>query len=249
MRHLRQEFAKRLNGILNVSCEVADVRGEGREPEEISGLPSDISHASPRSWFVVRTKPRQETVARDQLQNQNFEVYLPQVNTRITHARKVSWQPRPLFSGYLFMHLSREEQRWTTIRSTVGVLAPVSFGAIYPPVPDAAIDMLQSRHDEQGYILVEKSPKTPFKTGEKVRLHDGSLKGLDGIFVEMRGEDRALVLLRLGKRANLTHPTGNPMAKTRQESSGINTSQSRNFHGGKDRITHNGGHNAQTHRN
>lgn len=72
-----------------------------------SHLPSGASHAPPRSWFAVRTRPRQETVARDQLEHQGFEVYLPLVNTRITHARKVSWQPRPFFSGYLFMHLSK----------------------------------------------------------------------------------------------------------------------------------------------
>jgi len=148
-----------------------------------------------RRWFAVRTKPRQETVARDQLAQQGFEVYLPLVNTRITHAHKVSWQPRPFFAGYLFVHLSREQQRWTTIRSTIGVLAPVRFGDFYPPLPAAAIEMLQSGHDEQGYINVSSKPASPFKTGDAVHLHDGSLKGLEGVFVEMRGRDRALVLL------------------------------------------------------
>jgi len=155
-----------------------------------------ISHiSSPRSWFVIRTKPKQEAVARDQLQQQGFDVYLPLVNTRITHARKVSWQPRPFFSGYLFMHLSRDEQRWTTIRSTVGVLAPVSFGNFYPPVPDMVIEMLRSRQDESGYITVVMNPGSPFDAGDAVRLHDGSLKGLEGVFIEMRGGDRAIVLL------------------------------------------------------
>ncbi len=148
-----------------------------------------------RSWFVVRTKPRQETVARDQLENQGFDVYLPLVNTRITHARKVSWQPRPFFSGYLFMHLSEDEQRWTAIRSTIGVLAPVSFGDFYPPMPDAAIEMLRSRQDEHGYIMVINNPASPFNAGDTVRLNDGSLKGLEGVFLEMRGQDRAMVLL------------------------------------------------------
>jgi len=148
-----------------------------------------------RSWFAIRTKPRQEIVARDQLKNQGFDVYLPLVNTRITHARKVSWQPRPFFSGYLFMHLSKEQQQWTTIRSTIGVLAPVSFGDFYPPVPDAVIDLLQSRHDENGYINVESKPASPFQSGETIQVNDGSMKGLEGVFLEMRGQDRAMVLL------------------------------------------------------
>jgi len=149
----------------------------------------------PKQWFAVRTKPKKEVVARDQLENQGIKVYLPLVNTRITHARKVSWQPRPFFAGYLFVHLSRDEQRWTAIRSTVGVLAPISFGNFYPPLPDKAIAMLQSLQDEDGYVTVGKSVESPFETGEKIRLQDSSLKGLEGVFVEMRGEDRALVLL------------------------------------------------------
>jgi len=153
-----------------------------------------------RLWFALRTRPRKETLARDQLQNQGFEVYLPMVNTRITHARKVSWQPRPFFPGYLFVHLSRDEQRWTTIRSTVGVLAPVSFGDYHPSLPDAVIEALRARHDEHGYIQIGRLPESPFRAGENVRMHDGSLKGFEGVFVEMRGSDRALILLNWMQR-------------------------------------------------
>lgn len=148
-----------------------------------------------RFWFCVRTKPKQETLARDQLLNQGLEVYLPMVNARITHARKVSWQPRPFFAGYLFVHLAKEEQRWTTIRSTVGVHAPVSFGDFYPPLPNVAIEMLRSNHDEKGFIAIGRPIEAPFIAGDKVRLHDSSLNGFEGVFVEMRGNDRALVLL------------------------------------------------------
>jgi len=148
-----------------------------------------------RKWFAIRTKPRDEIKARDQLLLQGFEVYLPLVNTRISHARKVSWQPRAFFAGYLFLHLRQDEQRWTTIRSTIGVLAPVSFGTFYPPIPESVLLMLQSRHDEQGFIGMDVKPESPFKSGEKVRLKEGALKGFDAVFVEMRGEDRALLLL------------------------------------------------------
>jgi len=154
-----------------------------------------LSHIS-RSWFAIRTKPRKEVVAKDQLENQGYEVYLPLVNTRITHARKVSWQPRPFFSGYLFVCLSRDQQQWTAIRSTIAVLAPVSFGSFYPPLPDRVIETLKSSHDENGYITTSGGGvDVPFELGEKVRLNDSSMKGLESVFVEMRGEDRALVLL------------------------------------------------------
>ncbi len=166
-----------------------------------------------RFWFAIRTKPRDEIKARDQLRLQGFEVYLPLVNTRISHARKVSWQPRAFFVGYLFMHLSKDEQRWTSIRSTIGVLAPVSFGLFYPPIPEAAILMLQGRHDEQGFVSVEVKPESPFKVGEQVRLNEGALKGFDAVFLEMRGEDRALILLDwMNKKMRVLAQTGHLVA-------------------------------------
>ncbi|MDX8405844.1 MAG: transcriptional activator RfaH [Mariprofundus sp.] len=154
-----------------------------------------------RSWFAIRVKPRQETVAVTNLERQGFEVYLPMINTRISHAGKVSWQARPFFVGYLFVHLSKAEQRWTTIRSTTGVLTPVSFGLFYPPIQDAVIEMLQARHDENGLISLAMTQAAPFSQGEKVRMLDGAMKGLEGVFIEMRGQDRALVLLDWMKKS------------------------------------------------
>lgn len=148
-----------------------------------------------KQWFAIRVKPRQETVAALNLERQGFEVYLPMINTRISHAGKVDWQPRAFFAGYLFVHLSTAEQRWTTIRSTVGVLAPVVFGTFYPPINDQAIQLLQARHDEHGLISVSRTPESPFNSGEQVRMLDGAMKGLEGVFIEMRGRDRALILL------------------------------------------------------
>ncbi|PIW46999.1 MAG: transcriptional activator RfaH [Zetaproteobacteria bacterium CG12_big_fil_rev_8_21_14_0_65_54_13] len=154
-----------------------------------------------RQWFAIRVKPRQESLAAANLERQGFRVYLPMMNTRISHAGKVSWQPRPFFVGYLFVHLARDEQRWTTIRSTVGVLAPVVFGTFYPPLNDQVIALLQARHDEDGLISFSSTPEAPFKAGEKVRMLDGSLKGLEGVFIEMRGQDRALILLDWMKKS------------------------------------------------
>jgi len=151
---------------------------------------------SDRQWFAIRVKPRQESLAASNLERQGFRVYLPMMNTRISHAGKVSWQPRPFFVGYLFVHLARDEQRWTTIRSTVGVLAPVVFGIFYPPLNDQVIALLQARQDENGLIsIASATPEAPFRAGEKIHMLDGSLKGLEGVFIEMRGQDRALILL------------------------------------------------------
>jgi len=154
-----------------------------------------------RQWFAVRTKPREEARAKQEFERQGFTVYLPLALVRITHARKVSWQPRPFFAGYLFLHLAPEERQWTRIRSTYGAVGAVHFGPFYPPVPDGVIAAIRARENERGLIELDRTPTAPFKKGDRVRLLTGSLSGLEGLFQEMRGEDRALILLNwLGRR-------------------------------------------------
>jgi transcriptional antiterminator RfaH len=155
----------------------------------------------PRAWFAIHTRAGREFEARTQLQNQGFEVYLPTVLQRIRHARKVSWQPRAFLPGYLFLHLSAGERRWTSIRSTRGVIAPVRFGAHTPAVDAAVIAALKARENDDGHIvLATGGPEAPFRAGQKVRVLAGAMADLEAVFACMRGEERALVFMQLLQR-------------------------------------------------
>jgi len=148
-----------------------------------------------RQWFAVRTKARHEVEALNHFERQGFAAYLPRTLVRTTHARKVCWKPRPFFPGYLFLHLAPEERRWTTIRSTIGAIGAVHFGHHYPPVPDVFIELLKAREDEHGLIVAERTPDSVFQPGERVRVLNGPMQGLEGVFVAMRGEDRVMIML------------------------------------------------------
>jgi len=148
-----------------------------------------------QKWFAVQTKPGQECLAKANFERQGFEVFLPVTKVRVSHARKISWQPRPFFASYLFLHLSPEQQRWSTIRSTVGAVGAVHFGAQFPALPEMAISLLKEHEDEAGFISLERTVEQPFLAGDRVRIQAGPMRGFEGVFVEMRAEDRALVLL------------------------------------------------------
>lgn len=154
-----------------------------------------------RVWFAIHTRAGREQEAMMHLQQQGFTVYLPTVLQRIRHARRVRWQPRAFLPGYLFLHLAPDERRWTSIRSTHGVIAPVRFGAHYPAVDAAVIAAFRAREDADGHIeLPGGGPAAPFREGQRVRLLDGAMADLEGVFVCMRGEERALVFMRLLQR-------------------------------------------------
>ena len=156
---------------------------------------------SGKLWFVVHCKPRREAEARGEFVRQGFDVWLPMELRLVRHARRVRRRPRPFFPGYLFLRLGEEERRWTTIRSTRGAIGAVHFGMHYPPVPDGLIAQLRALEDEDGLIRrTVTDVSAPFERGARVRVRDGAMAGLEGVFFASDGEQRALVLLEMLQR-------------------------------------------------
>ncbi len=155
-----------------------------------------------RSWYLVYCKPRQESVARENLMRQGYEVYLPLLHeVRRRQGRRVS-VIAPMFPRYLFIHLSSETDNWAPIRSTLGVISIVRFGRAAARVPDGLIGALRSREDAQGIQIL---PMAEYKPGSRVRITQGGFAGYEGIFQTTSGRDRVTVLLDvLGRSARTT---------------------------------------------
>lgn len=145
-------------------------------------------------WYVVATRPRQESIARGHLQNQGYRVLLPQISLK--KRRQTRWVPvvEPLFPGYLFVQIAFGEDDAAPIRSTVGCRGLVRFGEHYPPIPAAVLEALTSQAasvSEGGSLFI---------SGETVRLESGPFAGLTAVFDMPKGDDRAQVLIQmLGK--------------------------------------------------
>jgi len=156
-------------------------------------------HETKRKWFAVRTKPRQEQRAIMHYKRQGFIVYLPMVQSVRRHARKTEQVMRPLFPGYIFLHLSPEERDWTAIGSTIGAIGPVRFNNYYPPVPDWVIAGIQARENDNGYIPLRSLGDKTLKAGTRVAVSLGA-KEIEGVFLNFRDEDRVIVLLDILQR-------------------------------------------------
>jgi len=152
-----------------------------------------------RKWFVVRTKARQEEIATMHYIRQGLVVYSPMVQTIRRHARKTEQVMRPLFPGYIFLHLNPHEQDWTAISSTIGAIGPVQFNDTYPPVPDWVIAGIQSRENESGFIPLRALGDKALKSGSRITVAMGN-KEIDGIFVNFRDEERVVILLNILQR-------------------------------------------------
>ncbi|MFW2437775.1 MAG: transcription/translation regulatory transformer protein RfaH [Arenicellales bacterium] len=156
-----------------------------------------------KSWYLIYTKPQKELVARENLERQGYEIYLPMARLRRRRMGKGATRIEPLFPRYLFIHLDTKTDNWSPIRSTLGVSNLVKFGMYPSAVPEALIKLLCDRCDDEG---IQNIVPDEYKEGEAIRVMEGPMTGLEGVFLAKTSNDRVMVLLDIvGKhtRVNL----------------------------------------------
>ena len=152
----------------------------------------ELQHSS---WFTVYTKPRQERVAMEHLQRQDFHCFLPLAINPYQRRSAKKQRIEPLFPRYLFLNAIPDQQSLGPVRSTRGVAKLVRFGIELAKMPENVIRAINQRCDpETGLVILDPVPVVP---GDKVKVFDGPLAGLQGIFKERKGENRALLMMKM----------------------------------------------------
>lgn len=148
-----------------------------------------------KSWFVVCCKPRQELVAQENLLRQGFHVYLPRI--QIKRRRRGQWVDviEVLFPRYIFIRVDPVKNSIAPVRNTRGVIGLVRFGGQPAVVADKVMGVLFQREAAGSGLHQDNRPL--FCVGEPVKLVEGPLAGMEGVFVQEDGEKRVTVLLEL----------------------------------------------------
>jgi transcriptional antiterminator RfaH len=156
------------------------------------------------SWYAVYTQPHAEGKALGHLLRQGYPAYLPRYRTEIYHARRRQTVLRPLFPRYLFAGIERAAMRWRPILSTFGVTDVVRAGDEPTAVPAEIVGAI--REQETAGAFDRPDPRYSMQLGELVRVTAGAFEDMVGRLVELRDQDRVVVLLELlgrGVRAQL----------------------------------------------
>lgn len=159
------------------------------------------------NWYAVYTKPRQERVAKENLERQSFETYLPLM--KASCKRRGEWVEtvEPVFSRYLFIRLEPGTTSVASIRSTRGVSGLVQFGNQLAAVPDSFVNMLLQTADIETGIHMPEADE--IQIGDNVVLTDGPLANFHGVFKSTDGNDRAIILMSiLGAETEVAVPAG-----------------------------------------
>ena len=142
-------------------------------------------------WYIVRTRPRAEYLAAEELGRDGFEIFFPRVKS--PHS-PISHGDTPLFPGYLFLRCDPEAGGWPSFRLAHGVLGWLNFGGVIPAIPNEVVAELTRRVEA---INKAKGLWQRFHPGEKVRVVSGKLESFAEIVEEAKSpQARAVVLLQ-----------------------------------------------------
>ena len=146
-------------------------------------------------WYVVRTKPRSESLAAKEMSREDIEIFSPlittdQINDGLTLV--------PLFPGYIFIRLDAETYGWPSFRARQHVLGLLNFDGDAPWLPDQIIDELKLRCEslsEEGGIWRKYQP------GDWVQVVNSTLQGLAQVVEDGKSSNAPVrVLLHLFER-------------------------------------------------
>ena len=139
-----------------------------------------------KNWYLIKTKPRQEKIAKQNLENQGYGAFCP--------IAKINNQLVVLFPGYLFVQLNEKTQNWSPINSTKGVSHFVKFGSNFAKVSINVVEFIKT----QQHITTEKLKNlNQFKSGDKVQISDGAFKNCVAIFKCYKPDERVILLMNL----------------------------------------------------
>ncbi len=151
-----------------------------------------------QAWYLVFSKPQRERLAKENLERQEYQVYLPLVRNRKRVAGRYRSLIEPMFPRYLFIQLDDENQDWGPIRSTLGVAKLVCFGMIPARLPDALLQLLREREDDLGIQIL---PVEELQAGDRVRIVEGVMAGYEALYQSRSGSERAILLLEIAERS------------------------------------------------
>ena len=152
-----------------------------------------VQMTSEMQWFLVQTKVRQEQRAAENLERQNVASFCPIIRVeKITRGKRAEVQ-EVLFPGYLFVQLGEFSVSTTAVRSTRGISHFVRSAGAPIKVPHGLVEQLRERVTVHADVVMSQLPKS----GAKMQIIDGPLKGLNAIFAEPDGNSRAIVMVTL----------------------------------------------------
>ena len=146
-------------------------------------------------WFALQVRTRWEGSTAVLLSGKGYQTFLPTYKTRKRWKGTVREVDSALFPGYVFCHF--DAQKRLPILVTPGVISVVGQGRIPLPVDDGEMAAIQTVVSS-GF---RAEPWPYLELGQRIRIEQDVLQGLEGILINFKGNHRIVVSVSLLRRS------------------------------------------------
>jgi transcription termination/antitermination protein NusG len=151
-------------------------------------IPEDLSIPL---WYALYTRSHCEQLVYDQLTAKGFHIFLPKIDVWSQRAGKRHRISVPMFSGYLFLRHAIDKTSYIDVRKARGLVR--ILGERWDRlsvVPDAEIEAIQTTLN----ACLPVMPHPYLREGQRVRITQGPLRGVEGILVQSKPTKGLLIL-------------------------------------------------------
>ena len=147
------------------------------------------------NWFALQVRSRWESKTAELLSGKGFQTLFPSYKTNRVWADRSRVVEAPLFPGYLFCRFDVHNRLPVLI--TPGVISVVGRGKTPIAVEKSEIDAIQK------VMLsgIQAQPWPHLEIGERVRIQNDVLEGIEGILISFKGRQRVVISVTLLQRS------------------------------------------------
>jgi transcription antitermination factor NusG len=148
-------------------------------------------------WYAVQTRPRHEKAVANHLHTSGIETFLPlcpQIRSWSDRRKIIEF---PLFPGYVFVLTPWSAQARVRVFESSGAVGFVGPRNRATPIPYDQIEAVRSLVRTKA----EYRPHHYLSAGQRVRIRDGALQGLQGILVSVSNDHSLVVSVDLIRRS------------------------------------------------
>ena len=145
-------------------------------------------------WYTVHSKPNQELLLWNQLQQREVESYFPRLRRKPVNPR--ARREVPYFPGYMFIRVDLENFPLSRIAWLPGMQRLVAFGGQPAWLMDEMLEAIRRQVEVANQVA--QDPLADLRRGDVVRIMCGPFAGYEAIFdARINGKERVRVLLKL----------------------------------------------------
>ncbi len=141
-----------------------------------------------KSWFAVYVKSRTEKKVAIEFQKLGVDYFLPLIKELRQWSDRKKWIEAPLFRSYIFVQI--EQKDYFKVLQAQGATRYITFEGKAVPIPPQQIEAIKYYLNGKDHEAIDD---TAWEKGKKVEIISGSLSGLMGELVEVKGKHKIKV--------------------------------------------------------